>query len=253
MLFAGWRWVRAADELTGRPYWIIGMGALAVSAALGGNNTGSAAFGLALVLLGSLIFFYSHFTRPASLVVSITLLTGLGLPFTLTASAWASPQIPYWWTWPLLLGAHVLLMAGLARFVLMERPTLPEEQAWQNIIYPPALGVVTAAAFLLGAWGWKGAFQAGTWRPGLLIAALTGGLIWLRLRLKILAEGQSEPELVRGPPLVTLDQLSAAAWSLYYGARRISDLIAETLEGDGGILWTLLLLVLFITLVQGAR
>jgi len=252
-LFAGWRWFRATDEMTGRPYWIIGMGALAVSAALSGNNTGSAALGLLLILLGSLVFFHSHATRPASLVMLVALLTGLGLPLTLSATAWVFIPFTYWWMWPLMLGAHVLLMTGWARFTLMERPALPEEQAWQNIVYPLALGALGATTLLLGMWGWEGGFQPGTWWLGLLVATLTGSLIWLRLRLKILAGGQSEPELVRGRPLVTLDQLSAGAWSLYYGARHVSTLIAQTLEGDGGILWTLLLLVLFITLVQGAR
>jgi hypothetical protein len=229
------------------------MGSLAVLATLGENQIGSAAFGLALVLLGALVFLYSHATPVARLLVLLVLFTALGLPFTLTASTWMlSSNIP-WWLWPLPISAHVLLIAGFARLVLMNKPALPNEESWQGFIYPSALGLLTLISIMLGVWGWAGALKLGAWWLGLIITTLTAGLIWLRARLKLLAEGQAEAAPVRGQPLVTLEQLNAGSWALYHGLRRVSDLTVQIFEGEGGILWTLLLLVLLITLVQGTR
>ena len=36
-IYGGWMWLRAPDELTGRPYWIISLAALSIISALSGN------------------------------------------------------------------------------------------------------------------------------------------------------------------------------------------------------------------------
>src|SRR6185436_12766145 len=55
-LYGGWMWLRAPDELAGRAFWLIGMAALAVAAALQGNPTGATVWSCALLLSGAAIF-----------------------------------------------------------------------------------------------------------------------------------------------------------------------------------------------------
>ncbi len=44
-LYAGWMWLRSSDEILGRPFWVLGMASLSVSASLRGNPTGSIGLG----------------------------------------------------------------------------------------------------------------------------------------------------------------------------------------------------------------
>jgi len=52
-------WLRAPDELTGRPFWIIGLASLAMASALHGNPAGATAWGVALILAGGMVFLAS--------------------------------------------------------------------------------------------------------------------------------------------------------------------------------------------------
>ena len=58
-LYGGWMWLRAPDELAGRPYWIIGLSALSVISALSGSPLGAVAWGCALILVGGALFLAS--------------------------------------------------------------------------------------------------------------------------------------------------------------------------------------------------
>ena len=58
-LYAGWMWVRASDEILGRPFWVLGMASLSVAASLRGNPTGSIGWGIVLILGGGLLFLFS--------------------------------------------------------------------------------------------------------------------------------------------------------------------------------------------------
>ncbi|HRQ23972.1 MAG TPA: hypothetical protein PLF42_11155, partial [Anaerolineales bacterium] len=51
-----------------------------------------------------------------------------------------------------------------------------------------------------------------------------------------------------------LNSLYQWLWSLYRGSARIAQTVTQTLEGEGGIMWTLLFLALFVSLLaQGGQ
>lgn len=253
-LYGGWKWLFAPDELSGRPYWIIGMGALSLAAALRGSSTGSAAWGVGLVLFGGISFLYS-----ARQVWFTRVLAGLGIlllavPFSLTATGW-SGAFP--WPvlfWPLFLAAHFMLVAGYLRHLF--RPgesSYAELPTWAQSAYPVGLALLALTALLTGLWGWPGAMQLGVWAAAALLAAL-GGLagfaIW-RFR-RFAPEELSTPSAPRAAHFGHLLDLPARAlWAVYRLVGRLFGLGANLLEGDGGLLWTLLLLVLFITIFRG--
>src|ERR1051325_4635508 len=62
-LYGAWMWLRAPDELTGRPFLMIGMAALALATALRANPVGAAAWSLLLILAGGALFLTSAQTR----------------------------------------------------------------------------------------------------------------------------------------------------------------------------------------------
>jgi hypothetical protein len=87
-IYGGWMWLRAPDELNGRPYWIIGLASLSVISALSGNPLGAVAWGTALILVGGALFLASvqHLWLNRMMFIGAWGLSAL--PFSLTASAW---------------------------------------------------------------------------------------------------------------------------------------------------------------------
>src|SRR5581483_4108679 len=117
-LYGGWMWMRAPDELTGRPYWLIGLGALAVASALRGDQSGATAWGVALVLAGGALFLTSVqqiWLNRALLIGAWALST---FPFSLTAVGWQTDVSGLTIFLPLLLAAQALIIAGFIRHAL---------------------------------------------------------------------------------------------------------------------------------------
>jgi len=245
-VYAGWKWLTGADALSARPYWLIGMSALALAAALRNNPLGAAAWGVALILVGGATFLYSARAPWLTRVLTLVALAALGLPFTLTATGWQG-ALP-WFLWPLAILAQMLLLAGVARHLLS-----PGESPWSDLpqglraAYLAGLAIFPLLAVLIGLWGWAGALQLGVWGAGLM--ALVSSLALLGFfgrfsefslpvtRLSGLTHGQ--------------ETLMAGLGSLYRTLRAVTEFISGLLEGDGGLLWTLFLLVLFILIFQG--
>jgi hypothetical protein len=248
-LYAGWMWVRASDELIGRPFWILGMASLAVAACLRADPLGSTAWGVALILSGGLLFLFS--ARQASLL-ALPLLAIWGLssiPFSLTASAWQSGNrisvlflIPY-------IPTQALLLAGYIRHALHRGETSFESQArWAKLIYPAGLCLPAGVQILLGVWGWDGAHRVGLWWAAFACLLLAGGataLAMVRLSRQAAGEGPFHwSEIFR------LNWLYRILQALFRVSGWIVDTLNTGLEGEGGILWSVLILVLILSLIS---
>ena len=108
-LYGGWMWMRSPDELTGRPFWLIGLGSLAVASALRGNAIGATAWSCALILSGGALFLASAQSRWIEKALFIGVWGISSLPFSLTGSGWINARAGYWYAIPLLVIAQALL------------------------------------------------------------------------------------------------------------------------------------------------
>jgi hypothetical protein len=242
-LYSGWMWLRAPDELTGRPYWVINLAALSVISALSGNPLGVVAWGCALLLVGGSLFLASaqQVWTDRALLVGVWSLSSL--PFSLTASAWLG-NLGFFI--PFVIVAQSLLMAGFARQALRSagRTSLESQPGWANKIYPAGIILLVIFQILLGFVGWDGALQVGAWLQALITSLLTLGLIWATPRLRILNPIRAHWV---SPAASGLSNAYGGLWVAYRVLRRISQTVIGVLEGEGGIMWTLLLLALFIS------
>jgi hypothetical protein len=148
-----------------------------------------------------------------------------------------------------LLLAQALLLAGYFRHAI--RPTLRVsfeslDRAAQYL-YPLGIGILLATTILLGLWGWEGAFQFGAWLPSLGGVVLGGLAVWLAPRLRLLTPIRAH--WVRPAASSGMDWFFRGLWGLYRFVGRLSNSFSALLEGDGGFMWTLLFLVLFISLI----
>jgi hypothetical protein len=252
-LYAGWMWLRASDELTGRPFWILGLAALAVASALRGSPVGSAAWGIALVLAGGILFLYSARQRNLLWLPFLALLGLSALPFSVTASGWLSGKTSSPVFWIILLPGQALLLAGFMRHALHPGESSLESQSrWVKVIYPLGLFVPLAALLMLGVWGWDGAAAIGLWWVAIIVIILASGLVALSsLVLPRLGPGRGSAG--QWSDILRLNWLYRAVWTAYRSMGQISRQVTNTLEGDGGILWSFLLLVLLISIFTSRR
>ncbi|MFN8383247.1 MAG: hypothetical protein U0V02_14980 [Anaerolineales bacterium] len=250
-LYSGWMWLRAPDELNGRPYWIISLVALSVIAALSGSSTGAIAWGCALILVGGALFLTSVQITWLNRAMLIGAWSLSALPFSLTASAWVG-RLGFFI--PFVIAAQALTLAGFIRHALRpaERESFDSQPGWARAVYPAGILLLIIVQIVLGLIGWKGALQIGAWLQALIVSILTFGLVWATPRFRIL-----NPIRAHWVTTSTTSRLSGfyqSLWSLYRTLARLSQSIIATLEGEGGIMWTLLFLALFVSLLsQGPR
>lgn len=249
-IYGGWQWLRAPDELTGRPFWLIGMGSLAVAAALRANPIGAAAWGCGLILAGGALFMSSEQNKWLTRALLIGAWGISALPFSLTATGWNSGIIPpllSWLAWPFLILAHAMLVAGFVRHSLRTttRASTEDQPIWAKNVYPSGIALLLFMIILLAFYGWGGTLQFGNWFVSLLTTLLTAGLLWLSPRLRVL--NPIRAHWVRPTNASWLEWSYQALWNIYRQLGRASNIISNVLEGESGVMWTLLFLALFIS------
>jgi hypothetical protein len=249
-VYGAWTWLRAPDELAGRPFWVIGLAAMAVASALGGSSMGAAGWGAALVLTGGALFQASV----QQVWVNRLLLVGAwvlsSLPFSLTAGAWRGEAPVFFLAWPFLLAAQAMLMAGYVRHALRPgiRDTMDSQPPFARTFYPAGIGLLLVTALVLGFLGWDGALQVGNIIASLVVSLLTLGLVWAAPRLPFL--NPIRAHWIRPSGTSWLDAIYRNLWSLYQALGRFSDLISAALEGEGGIMWSLVFLAILISFMS---
>jgi len=247
-LYGGWMWLRSPDELTGRPYWLIGLGSLAVASALRGNSIGATAWSCALILSGGALFLASAQSKWIEKVLFIGVWGVSSLPFSLTGYGWVNGLIEFWYAVPFLLLAQALLLAGYIRQSqrTSARTNFENQPIWARNVYPPGIYIILLAILLLSLFGWSGSLNIGNWIMGFIASSLTFGLLWLIPRFRILNPVRAH--WVRTSDPGWLDSIYQTFWNLYRQVGKANNIFSQALEGEGGIMWTLLFLVLFISI-----
>ncbi len=262
-LYAAFRWLSSSDEIVGRPFWIVGWAALAVSSVLNGVPDASLAWGLALILPGSLLFLYFPRIQRMNFLLFFGLVGILGLPFTPAASGWAGLLGDGLNLWRIfLLIAHAVLVLGYLKRAFQRGGGAGALEAWARIVYPMGLVIIIQAIFVLGLIGWPGSFTLGVWWMSLISNLIITLAVILAWRLGITPPYIQLPAnsrltkalnwlVPRIEPVFRLEWLYQMAWKIFKFLGAILQGFSTVLEGDGGVLWMILLLVLLITLLTG--
>jgi hypothetical protein len=256
-VYCAFIWIITKNETARRIHWILAFAALAFIATLGGNISASLAWGIALLLAGGLIFNYSLHHRALRFLVLAGALSITSLPFTPT---WPTVMVysgPINGILPILgiitlLASQSLLLAGYVRQSLILEDTQIVTERWAWITYPIGLAIILISFFLIAWWGVPGlgaglkAFPPliNSW-PG-LITVLLAGLILIFFHDKeerasrFVEKLQSPFSIDRSLPLVS---------GLYKIFESLIAALDRLFEGDGGLLWTILFLILILALL----
>lgn len=262
-LYAAFRWLSAKDEIEGRPFWIVAWAAFATASILNGEPQASLPWGLALLLPGSLLFLYYPRVQRMNFLLYFGLIGLIGLPYTPLASGWLGLAGNGFNIWTVLfVFAHAVMILGYINRILQPGGEVGALESWSRVVYPLGLIVIIQTILTIGLIGWPGSLTLGLWWLPLISTLLAVIAFILIRRLGVSAPYLQLPAssrlarvldwlTPRIEPLFRLEWLYRTLWSIYNFFGRILRLFSRILEGEGGILWTLLLLLLLISAFAG--
>lgn len=277
-LYGAAMWLSVDEEVNGRSYWSIALAALAVASVIHGSPRGSIVWGTALVLCGSILFFFNVRRRQIMFVPMLGMLGLAGLPFTPAAAGVAAlVSGPFSLFTLAFILAVVFLLWGFLRHILRPRDELYRMERWVHTVYPVGLMALVLGQWTITVLGWTGSLTAGIWWASVAITLLAAAGIVLAFSLRGLFREPAPDEVESGAMLSATQRSVVATWRwvrifvqraggalanffalnwmyrfitwIYQGVHNLVQLLTAMLEGDGGILWALVILALIISLV----
>lgn len=240
-------WLFAADELGGRQAWIVVMGMLVIASTLHAEVGASLAWGLAAVFSGGLIFLASV-RRSLSRWITLTGLLGICmLPFT---PAWGGAGLltaTFSVSTILYLITLIFIFLGYVQHASQLKPEPPSLERWIKVVYPLGLLVLPLAQLGLG-WMYRPEMSDVTlldWIIGPIFTILTiAGFVWLR------RGGRIPQGIGQGIGVILGFRWLRSLISIIYNLfSQFINFSSNILEGEGGFLWVLLSIVLFMAIL----
>ena len=262
-LYAAFRWLSAKDEIEGRPFWIVAWASLATASVLNGEPQASIPWGLALLLPGSLLFLYYPRIQRMNFLLFFGLIGLVGWPYTPLASGWVGLVGNGFTIWTVLfILVQTLMLLGTINRILQPGGEAGALESWARLVFPLGLIIIIQTIITLGLIGWPGSLTLGVWWLPLISSVLAAGAFilsrWLGISppyLQLPASSRLTKILDWATPrlenIFRLEWLYRIVWSVYNLLGRLLQIFSRTLEGEGGILWTALLLMLLIAAFAG--
>ena len=249
-------WMTRQSTFEAQPYWVVALSAFAVQSALNGHPGASRVWGLGLLLSGSLLFLFNPPIRRIVFLPLFGLLGFIGLPYTLAASGWQGllpEQINF--TWIVMVLTHAFLVIGYLRFLLRSESTVTGLEKYARITFPLGLVVLIQTILVLNLTGWPGVLTAGNYLGSGISLFIVLLALFLGWKFGFDAASAKIPEKIPFYRLISLvinslRKFLGLGWvsTLYRKVfTTLSDLGAfmnQILEGDGGIMWSLVFIVI---------
>lgn len=257
-LYGAVMWVTSRDEISGRPYWLLTLGGLAFISVLQGNPEQSIAWGLVMGISGMTLFLYTARTKGLAFIPGLALLSLTGLPFMPASAGWEGLIAP-----PINLGDAALifsvslLLVGYARLALRPGDNFSELEGWVKGFYPVGLTIMVASGWIAAVLGFSGGFLPAAWQPA--VAAVVGAAVlglagWQSKRIATLPFSPSVQRVAKTGwgwliQFLQFKWLYDSLWAFYRGLRSLVAFLTLLFEGEGGLLWSFLLLALMLTIL----
>lgn len=246
-LYASGVWLFASDELVGRPVWLLGTASLAVAATILGQPLAVLAWGLAALFSGGLLFLSSTRDRRLSWILLFGLVGFSALPFSPTWNGVFIYEGNYYLSSVAFLLAHVLLMVGYIRHALRPGVSLDGSERWVWVIYPIGMAIMPITHYFIGYWTHPGLSDVSAlgWFAGVVALGLTGlAVLYGRRITKVLIPLSNVVVEV-----FSLNWMYRLFWGFYRSSGRVIGFFSDIMEGEGGMLWALLFLVLLLSVL----
>jgi len=245
-LYGSIAWARARDELQGRIFWIIAMAGMAFIGTLQFRPEAALAWGLAMLYGGAALFLASVRSKWMVSLAILSLLTISGLPFSPTYDGLTIFH-PFNFLMVFILPAHAALLLGYLRHSLRLSEPLQGVERWVHFIYPFGLAILPITYWLSSIFSPE--------IPGILASPVWPLFAVLGLAT---AAGVMYWRQVKFPPRIfnMMDNVFSFKWFypligwLYRAVRWAAREVSLLLEGEGGVLWTFVFLVLLVSILS---
>lgn len=251
-------WVSAKDEISGRPYWLLTLSGLAFICVLQGRTEHSVAWGLVMAVSGAVLFLYSSRARGLTFLPILGMVALTGLPFTPASFGWEGLIVlPFGVGDAMLILTVAMLLFGYARHALKPGDDFSSLDGWIRGIYPVGFILLLASGWFGAGLGLSGGLSAGMVWPAVAALILSAGFWmagWRLKRVATLPVSSQVVDVIGGVwnllvRFLRFSWLYEILWSIYQGLRRLVAFLTLLFEGEGGLLWSFLLLALMLTIL----
>jgi hypothetical protein len=261
MFYCAIQWLRLNATQDRRVYWIIGYGLVACMCVIHDQASAGVMWGVSSLLCGSSLFLLTDRSRfyiglPLAGLIAMT-----GLPFTPVSSGWSGLLgAPVDWRATPFIVAHVLYLAGYLRLAFLTGESEGRIEGLARFAYPAGLSLLLLTPWAILAVAGMGTPLLDWWAGFITFALLLVIIIIFRAQLFESVELKIPASRFWKTSNRILEQILVALqqdWLVNLLNRffdwlgRITAVISNILEGDGGVLWVLLLLALFAALISG--
>jgi hypothetical protein len=207
---------------------------------------------MATLLSGSLVFLVSAAHRRLFPILVLGFLSFSALPYT---PGWPGVGLfsPFQVQTLVFLPAHALLLAGFVRHFRQAGEPLRGVERWVWLIYPLGLALLPLTFYVIFAWNHMGTTGQ---HPDLTASWPTLGSLALLLGLWALhrREVHTPKRMITAfRTFFSFNWLYRLLWKGYHLVITVFSFLSLVLEGEGGILWMLLLLALLFSLFLQVR
>lgn len=260
MLYSALMFATRPEKFASRPYWLVALSSFAVQCALQGNPLASRAWGLALLLSGALLYLFDPPIRRIRFLPLVGIVGLVGLPYTLTASGWEGLiGAGFSFRSFIFIFSHALLLIGYLRYALESNIAITALEKHARITFPTGLVLILQTILILNITGWPGVLTLGLWVAPvislLLVCLSVFAFFKLGLKVPFTNLEQRLPFYRIAHAVLTgiqsffsLDWVYTAGSFLGKQIGKVTNLVTELVEGEGGILWSLVFLIALTTL-----
>ena len=261
-LYGAVKWTTASNELTGRPYWMLGFSGLVLASYVQGHIETIVALSIVLVLGGGYIFLRSSASRFSTILGVVCLLVMTGLPYTPTSPIWSSSPSSGTAFANLVYSITLfILFIGFLRHILRSKKEDTPKEMWMQLFYSVGLILLVLIPWITIIWRFSAIRSQMNW-VGPIFSVMICGLSFVIVRTRaprLLLENPAYKKVMAPAAIVgkILGEFFTFEW-FYLLFRRIYSLLTlpikffvNILEGDGGLLWSLLFLALIASVLVG--
>lgn len=259
-LYSSAMWLTGKSQHETLPYWIVTLASFAITCALNDRAEASRVWGVALLLSGGVLFLFDPPIRRIRFLPLLGLIGVSAVPYTLSAGGWEGLLGgTFSLSGAVMILSHALLVLGFLRYAFEISGTVTGLEKHARITYPLGLILIVQTIIIIGLAGWPGILTLGAWWASLASITLIGlgTALYLKLaaRLPLASVTANLPSYRLWKFLLTsFQQLLSLRW-LYNAFAWLSgrfaalaDLLSQILDGEGGILWSLVFLAILVTL-----
>jgi hypothetical protein len=265
--YGGVKWLFSQNELEGRPFWLLGTGSLSIASAILNQPVACLAWAIASLLSGGFIFSKPFRHRNLIPLVALGLFNFSTLPFSPTwqgvtlyqyPSSDPMNQLQFYIFAFFLIATQGLLFAGFFRHALTGfYPNTSQinirVERWVWFLYPVGLLFALSSHLLLGVLflpNWS-QIPLLDWIIGPLAIIIAGVFIYFLWKSPHAFQPATRSDLSYfWNSFISLEWLYRYLWKLFRSIARIFTLISNILEGEGGIIWALVLFALIFVLIK---